>query len=78
MRILIILTGLVALCACSTHSYNLETLMIEQSDSIEAACGHRPVSKLKGARSPREVIYSACRSETIKSMRTPEDLAEAS
>lgn len=77
MRTLIVLTGLAALSACSTHSYNFKPPTTEQSEAIYAACGHRPVSKLMGSRSPREVIYSACRSKTIKATRTHEDPADA-
>lgn len=78
MRTLIVLTGLAALSACTTDPYEIKPLTTEQYDAVETACGHRPVSKLRGARSPREVVYSACRNETLKAMRTPEDLTDAS
>ena len=78
MRTLIVLTGLAALSACTTDPYEITPLTTEQYDAVETACGHRPVSKLRGARSPREVVYSACRNETLKAMRTPEDLTDAS
>ena len=77
MRTLIVLTGLAALSACSTHSHNFKPPTTEQSEAIEVTCGHRPVSMLRGSRSPREVIYSACRSETIEAARTHEDPADA-
>lgn len=77
MRTLIVLTGLAALNACTTDPYEIKPLTTEQSDAVETACGHRPVSKLRGARSPREIIYSACRGETIKATRTHEDPADA-
>ena len=78
MRTLIVLTGLAALSACTTDPYEIKPLTTEQYDAVETACGHRPVSKLRGARSPREVVYSACRNETLTAMRTPEDLTDAS
>lgn len=77
MRTLIILTGLAALSACTTYSYEIKPLTTEQADTVEIACGHRPVSRLRGARSPREVIYSACRGETLKAIRAPEGMANA-
>lgn len=78
MRTLIVLTGLAVLSACTTEPYEIKPLTTEQYDAVETACGHRPVSKLRGARSPREVVYSACRNETLKAMRTSEDLTDAS
>ncbi|WP_291037993.1 hypothetical protein [Hyphomonas sp.] len=76
MRTLIVLTGLAALSACSTHSYNFKPPTTEQSEAIDAACGHRPVSKLRGSRSPREVIYSACRSEALDALLTDQSPAD--
>ena len=78
MRTLIVLTVLAALSACTTAPYETKHLTTEQYDAVETACGHWPVSKLRGARSPREVVYSSCRNETLKAMRTPEDLTDAS
>ena len=78
MRTLIVIGGLAALSACSTQSLNLKPLTTEQSNAIETACGHRPVSKLRGSRSPREVIYSACRIEILKTTSPSESPADAS
>jgi len=77
MQKLIILTGLAALCACTTHPYETKPLKAKESEAVEAASGHRPVSKLRGSRSLREVVYSACRNKTLKEMRTTEGLADA-
>lgn len=77
MRILILFTGLAALSACSTHSHYFKALTSEQSEAIEAACGHRPVSKLRGSRSPREVLYSVCRTETMRALARTERSADA-
>lgn len=78
MRTLTALIGLLALSACSTQIPNLKPLTTEQSEALEAACGHRPVSKLRGSRSPREVIYSACRTEILKAPSPSESPANAS
>jgi hypothetical protein len=77
MRTLIVFTGLAALSACSTYTYQVKPLTAEQSEAIEADCGYRPVSKIRGSRSPRDVIYSACRSDTIKATHINEDSADA-
>jgi hypothetical protein len=77
MRTLIVVTGLAVPSACTTHPNEIKPPVTEQSDAIERACGTRPVSKLRGSRSPREVIYSACRKETLKAMRTNEGPADA-
>jgi hypothetical protein len=77
MRTLIVLTGLAVLGACTTYPDKTKPPVTEQSDAIETACGTRPVSKLRGSRSPSEVIYSACRREILKATRTIEGRADA-
>jgi hypothetical protein len=77
MRTLIVLTVLAVLGACTTYPDKTKPPVTEQSDAIETACGTRPVSKLRGSRSPREVIYSACRREILKATRTIEGKADA-
>ena len=77
MRTLIVLTGLAVLSACTTYHDKTKPPVTEQSDAIKIACGTRPVSNLRGSRSPREVIYSACRSEILKAARTIEGTADA-
>jgi hypothetical protein len=77
MRILIVLTGVAVLSACTAYPYKINPLATKEADAVETACGHRPVSKLRGSRSPREVIYSACRTETLKAMRKTEGPADA-
>lgn len=77
MRTSIVLTVLAALSACTTYPHDIKPLPAKESEAVETACGHRPVSKLRGSRSPREVIYSACRSDTLKAVRAQEDDADA-
>jgi len=77
MRTLILLAGLAMLSACTTHPYKIKLLTTKEAEAVETACGHRPVSKLRGSRSPREVTYSACRNETLKAIRTTEGPADA-
>lgn len=48
-----------------------------QSSAAEEACGRRAVPALKGSRSPRDVLYSVCRRDTLRAMPAQEAPTDA-
>jgi hypothetical protein len=75
-RILMMCTALVVSSCTSAGTY-LKPLTAEQSARVRESCGRPPVSLLRGSESPRKVLYRACQRETLESLNSENEVADA-
>ena len=77
MRISILLICSLAMGACTSTSDDIKRQTADRSTVIEEDCGRRPISLLRGSRSPGEVLYAACRRHSLDALRAQENAADA-
>lgn len=77
MRRILIMCIALAASSCTTAGADWETATREQTEIVREACGHPPVSLLRGSESAREVLYRACRRETLESLNSENEVADA-
>ena len=60
MRIAFVLSCALILSGCVSPAASRD---VDSSEPVRESCGSMPISKLKGSRSPREIIYRSCKQQ---------------
>lgn len=77
MRRMLIMCVALAASSCTTMAAAWTPMTTEQSELVREACGRRPISHLRGSESPREILYRACKRETLESLNTENEFTDA-